>query len=96
MEKWYSEFNGQFWIMIAGMVFAFLGVVAKSKCSDMTCCFGMFAIKRDVRLEARLEEDQLKIQHPAQAPHLGSPIPSISPQNGLSRTNTLDHIRVEV
>ena len=92
MAMWYAEFNGQFWLMMGGMVCAFLGVVAKSKCSDMSCCFGLFVIKRDVRLEARLEEDQLKIQHPTQAPQLGSPI---SPQT-MSRTNTLDHIHVEV
>ena len=52
MPKWYETFNGQFWIMIAGMTFAFLGILAKSKCTACRIC-GM-EIERDVEAEVAL------------------------------------------
>jgi hypothetical protein len=55
---WYDTFNGQFWVMIAGMVFAFCGVVAKSKCTRFEC-WGII-IERDVKAEVDLEKAQLK------------------------------------
>ena len=55
---WYDTFNGQFWVMIAGMVFAFCGILAKSKCSRFECC-GL-VIERDVKAEVDLEKAQIR------------------------------------
>ncbi len=55
---WFDTFNAQFWVMIAGMVCAFFGIVAKSKCTRFKCC-GII-IERDVKAEVDLEKAQIR------------------------------------
>lgn len=52
-KSWYHTFDDQFWIMLGGMLLAFLGIIAKSKCSRITCCG--IEIERDVRAELAAE-----------------------------------------
>jgi len=53
-------FNGAFWIAICGVIAGILGLVFKaintSKCSSVTCCFGMFGCARNIEIEKELEE----------------------------------------
>ena len=58
-----GTFDGAFFISIATMGFAFLGVVVryllKSKCKDVKCCWGLFECERAVDLEEKMEELEL-------------------------------------
>ena len=40
-QEWYeSEFGASFWLTLSGAMFAFLGLLLKSKCSEVKClCF---------------------------------------------------------
>jgi len=53
--SWYTTFNDIFWISIASMVFVCLANVLKyafkSKCDNISICFGMFTVHRAVELE---------------------------------------------
>lgn len=51
--SWFTTFDDQFWILLAGMILGFLGVIAKSKCSRIACC-GL-EIERDVQAELAAE-----------------------------------------
>jgi hypothetical protein len=70
---WYDTFNGQFWVMIAGMVFVFCGILAKSKCTRFECCG--IVIERDVRAEVDLEKAQIRglARNPTMSPQPVSP-----------------------
>lgn len=50
---------------IATMGFGFLAVIVryalKSKCSDVSCCFGLMKIKRDTEAEIRAERQELEM-----------------------------------
>ena len=58
-----DTFDSAFFITIATMGFAFLGVVVryllKSKCKDVKCCWGLFECERAVDLEEKMEELEL-------------------------------------
>lgn len=63
---WYHTFDDQFWIMTAGLLFAFFTAALKSKCSRMSC--GCLEIERDIhgeieaqRLENRLRNGQISM-----------------------------------
>ena len=60
MAKWYDTFDDQFWIMVAGMLLGFLGLLAKSKCTRCSC-FGM-EIERDVDAEVELARAEMRQQ----------------------------------
>lgn len=53
---WYETFDAAFWLAIAGSVFAFLGVVFKSKCTHCSFCWGGVIIERDVQAEIQSEK----------------------------------------
>lgn len=49
-----------FWVSISGLVIGAykfsLSQIYKSKCSDFKLCFGCINVKRDVNVEARIDE----------------------------------------
>ena len=63
-----SQFNGSFWIAIAGAVSGFVVVIItainKSKCSNVNCCWGLFNCIRDVKIEEEIELQQVKVELP--------------------------------
>lgn len=70
---WYNEFNGTFFITMAGIVAGVLGVVVngclKSKCSSVSCLG--FSCSRAVDIEEK--EHEFDVTHPvASAPSVGS------------------------
>ena len=79
---WYTEFNGTFWLTIAGILAGALGVGVKaclaSKCSNVSC-FG-FNCTRDVEAEER--EHEFDVTHPAPS----SPSGGSLGQQGLAGT----------
>ena len=58
---WYSEFNGTFWLTIAGIVAGVIGLGVRaclaSKCSQVSCLG--FTCIRDVQTEERQHEFDL-------------------------------------
>ena len=50
-----TQFNGTFWITMAGIILTFLGSLSvfclKSKCKNCSICFGLIKIERDVQAE---------------------------------------------
>ena len=56
--RWWHTFDDQFWIMVAGLILAFLTTVAKSKCSRMACCG--CEIERNISAEVQLERARMQ------------------------------------
>ncbi len=60
--------DSAFWISIATIVIAAyrfsLSQIYKSKCSDFRLCFGCINVKRDVQIEAHIDEKALDAAHP--------------------------------
>lgn len=52
-----------FWVSIAGLVIGAykfsLSQIYKSKCSDFKLCYGCINVKRDVSIEAKIDEKAL-------------------------------------
>lgn len=50
-EQWYTEFGAEFWLVISGSMFAFLGLALraclKSRCSNIKVCWGMWECERE-------------------------------------------------
>ena len=65
MTTWYSEFNSSFWLTIAGVVSAALGLciksLLKSKCSTVDIC----CIKCIRDTQAEKEEDLATLSTPS-------------------------------
>ena len=61
MDK--TQFNGTFFITMAGIIVGFLGLIVKfclkSKCKTCSVCFGLVKIDRDI--QAEIEEEKLEI-----------------------------------
>lgn len=61
-----SQFNGAFWLAICASLSAFVVVVVtamnKSKCSNVSCCCGLFACVRDTKAEEEIEEKQIHLE----------------------------------
>jgi hypothetical protein len=59
-----KEFNGTFWLSVLGVVTAFISgsliYAIKSKCTQFDVCFGLISIKRDVKAEVEIEQEQLE------------------------------------
>jgi hypothetical protein len=59
--------DSAFWISIATLVIAAyrfsLSQIYKSKCSDFRLCFGCINVKRDVQIEAKIDEKALDVSH---------------------------------
>ena len=60
-----TQFNGTFWITMAGIILTFLGSLSvfclKSKCKKCSICFGLIKIERDVQAEN--DEEKLELDH---------------------------------
>lgn len=58
-----TQFNGSFWIAIAGSISAFavivIGAINKSKCSTVECC--CFKCVRNIEAEEDIEMAQMKL-----------------------------------
>ena len=46
-----------------GIIILMLKLMFKSKCSNISCCCGLFQIKREVQLETELEPDKKKSEN---------------------------------
>ena len=59
------QFNGTFWITMAGIILTFLGSLSvfclKSKCKNCSICFGLIKIKRDIQAEN--DEEKMELEH---------------------------------
>lgn len=57
-----------FWLSLAGIIVGFCGgafaALNKSKCANVTCCWGMFKCIRDTQSEERLEEHRIDMHMP--------------------------------
>lgn len=57
-----------FWITMAGIIVAFCGAIFaalnKSKCANVSCCFGAFSCVRDTQTEAHIEEHRIDMHIP--------------------------------
>ena len=65
MTKFYDD-----GVTIIAIITIFIGAFSmaiklcfKSKCSDITCCYGLLNIKRNVGLESDIETDVIPTQH---------------------------------
>lgn len=92
-DRWWKTFDDQFWIMVAGLVLAFLSTIAKSKCSRLSCCG--CEVERNVAAEVQLE--RAKMQHDAaiqsRRSEANSPVPKGSSLSSLFNGNaTLSNI----
>lgn len=60
--------DSAFWISIATLVITAyrfsLSQIYKSKCSDFKLCFGCINVKRDVQIEAHIDEKALDVGAP--------------------------------
>ena len=60
-----DTFNGTFWLSFCGVVAGILGlifgIINKSKCKNVICCWGLFSCSRNIDAEIDLEE--FKIEH---------------------------------
>jgi len=58
-----TQFNGTFFITMAGIIVGFLGLIVKfclkSKCKTCSICFGLVKIDRDI--QAEIEEEKIEI-----------------------------------
>jgi hypothetical protein len=61
-----TQFNGAFWIAIAASISGFIVVVIaavnKSKCKNVSCCYGLFSCIRDTESEEKIEEKQIHLE----------------------------------
>jgi hypothetical protein len=60
------QFNGAFWLGISASVSAFVVVIItainKSKCTNVSCCCGVFSCVRDTNAEAKVEEKAIELE----------------------------------
>jgi hypothetical protein len=62
-----------------GIIILMLKLMFKSKCSNISCCCGLFQIKREVQLETELEPPDKKKNESKN--EINSPMPIGLPQN---------------
>lgn len=60
--------DSTFWISFCGIVSTLIGVVIaaanKSKCSELSICYGCILCKRDTKAEAEIEEHRIDMRVP--------------------------------
>jgi hypothetical protein len=65
MANWTDQYDSVFFISLATLLIGAFGVSVKycmrSKCEDLNLCFGLVHVKRNVELEARIEEKQIEL-----------------------------------
>ena len=59
--SWWNEFNSTFWITLATILTGSIGLAIKfclkSKCDNVSCCWGGITIHRNVEIE---QEEEMK------------------------------------
>lgn len=64
--------DSAFWISIATLVIAAyrfsLSQIYKSKCVNFKLCWGLINVKRDVQVEAKIDEKALEVGTPDEKP----------------------------
>ena len=46
--------------ILSAITLLMLKLCFKSKCSEISCCFGLIKIKRDVEIERKIEDNEIK------------------------------------
>ena len=46
--------------ILSAITLLMLKLCFKSKCSEISCCFGLIKIKRDVEIERKIEDTEIK------------------------------------
>ena len=46
--------------ILSAITLLMLKLCFKSKCSEISCCFGLIKIKRDVETERKIEDNEIK------------------------------------
>lgn len=63
---WYETFDSVFWItlttILTGSVGLALKYCLKSKCRNLSCCWGLVHVDRDVDIEAQEEMKEMELQ----------------------------------
>ncbi len=76
--SWWIEFNSVFWItittIITGSVGLALKLCLKSKCDNVSCCWGGLLIHRNVDIEAQeeMKEMELGLSREVSTPNLNT------------------------
>ena len=94
-----TQFGGTFWITIGGMTLGFLASVGvyclKAKCNQISLCWGLIKIKRDVNAEIRENAHELdhginpyQFQPPNFTPNNNTPINNSNPSTITNQTTT--------
>ena len=59
-----TQFGGTFWITVSGMTLGFLATAGiyclKAKCSQISLCWGLITVKRDVNAEVKENTEEMK------------------------------------
>jgi hypothetical protein len=59
-----TQFGGTFWITISGMTLGFLATAGiyclKAKCNQVSLCWGLIKVKRDVNAEVRENTEEME------------------------------------
>jgi len=65
MGEWIDTFDGIFWITISTLICGSFGLVVryclKSKCEDVSLCYGLIHVKRDIKAEVEEELKELEL-----------------------------------
>lgn len=74
---WWSEFNSAFWITLATILTGSIGLAIKfclkSKCENISCCWGGLVIHRNVELEQEEEMKAMEMGITRQDSNLNTP-----------------------
>jgi hypothetical protein len=65
---WYLTFDSVFWLSMGGVIVGAFSVAVnaciKSKCSNLSLCYGLFSCQRDTQAEVELEEHRIDMGQP--------------------------------
>lgn len=57
--SWYNTFDAAFWLTMGGMVIGVVGMFFRacyqSKCEDVSLCFGLITIHRNIQAEEDID-----------------------------------------
>lgn len=74
---WWNEFNSTFWITLATILTGSIGLAIKfclkSKCDNVSCCWGGITIHRNVEIEQEEEMKAMEMGLSRQESNLNTP-----------------------
>ena len=74
---WWNEFNSTFWITLATILTGSIGLAIKfclkSKCDNVSCCWGGLTIHRNVEIEQEEEMKAMEMGLSRQDSNLNTP-----------------------